>query len=306
MVFANSLKLFGSNWKKALKFFLYYIVIWGICFALFLPCFFEFKEIYLDNFYGTQSQVFTGVFQGSLGSNIQSIINSSCNSLIDCFSANVGLAIYGLIVIFIFLPFFLNIGKYALNEMLYFYMTSNNELGFFSALVKGLRKSLLFAVVKTLYNLLFFAITLSAVYGVGIIKSEIFVNYFLPITEFLVLVLTFTLNKICVLGWIPALIVFDCNVFTAYRKGLKAVRRHFWATFGTTILYFVLFWAVVMIFGVYSLVVLAPLMTALLAVYDMTAFFTSQGMRFYINSKKILTPKKLEEVDNINKTACIL
>lgn len=305
MVFINSLKLFGSNITKALKFFLFYIVVWGLCFALFLPAFFAFKDLLASHFQ-TLSSAYSGVFVGSLGTNISNLINVSFQSLKDIFSSNLGLAIYGLIVIFVFLPFFVNVGKYTLDEMLYSYMTSKNKLGFFSALVKSLKKSLLFAVTKTFYNLFFLGVTLLCVFGLGQIQDTTFVTYFLPLCVFLILVLFFTLFQLTVMGWVPAMIVFDCNVFAAYRKGFKAVKRHFWAVFGTTLLYFVLFWAIVMIFGIYSLIVLIPVMTALLCVYDMTSFFTSQGMRYYINASKILTPKKLEEVDNINKTAYIL
>lgn len=301
------MKLFGSNWVKALKFFLFYLVIWGLCFALFLPVFFEFKDMIAQNFQDANLlNSFAGVFQGSFGANLHNIILTTFTTLVAVFKANTGLAVYGLIVVFLFLPILVNIGKYTFSQMLYSYMASKSKIGFFSALVKGLKNSVVYAVSKSLYNILFLGLTLTAVYGIGLIEDAFFITYFLPLAEFLVLVLLFTLNQLSVLGWGSALIVFDCNVFSAYRKGLKAVNRHFWSTFGTTFLYFVLFWAIVMIFGVYTMVVLVPLFAALLCVYNMVSFFTSQGMRFYVNENKILTPKKLEEVDNINKTAFIL
>ena len=307
MMFVNSIKLFGSNWSKTLKFLLYYIVIWGICFALFLPVFFEFKDLVVANVQSANTlDSFNGVFKGALGTNLHNIIHTSFLICVDAFNANLGLAIYGLVVVFVFLPFFINIGKYALNEMLYSYMTSKTKIGFFSALVKGLKRSVVFSLCKTFYNILFFAIAFSAVYGIGLVEDAFFISYFLPLVIFFVLVLLFTLNQITVLGWGPASIVFDCNAFSAYRKGIKAVRRHFWSIFGTTLIYFLLFWALAMIFGIYSLIVLVPIISALLCIYNMVVFFSSQGMRFYVNEKNILTPKKLEEVDNINKTAYIL
>ncbi|MCQ2565080.1 MAG: hypothetical protein MJ152_04420, partial [Clostridia bacterium] len=146
----------------------------------------------------------------------------------------------------------------------------------------------------------------AAVLGVALVEDPFFVKYFLPIVEFVLLVLLFTLNQIFVLGWSASIIVFDCGVCKAYRKGLKAAFRHFWKTFGIAALYFAMFWALVLIFGIYTMTILVPLATVLISVYDMTIFFTSQGMRFYVNKTQIMTPKKLEEVDNINKTAFIL
>jgi len=306
-MFVYSIKLFGSNWVKALKFFLYYLVILGVCFALLLPCFYAFKDLIIESFKDNNVlNAFNGVFQGALGLGLHNLIQVSYLTLVKAFSLDLGIAIYGLIIIFVVAPILLNIGKYTFCEMLYSYMTSKNNIGFFNAFFRGLRKSVFFALIKMIYNVLFIALTLVAVYGIGMIEDAFFVTYFLPIVEFVVLVLLFTLNSLTVLGWLPSIIVFDCNVFVGFRKGAKAVGRHFWGTFGTTIAYFIIFWICVMVFGIYTLVVLIPLMTALLCVYNMVMFFSSQGMRFYFTKTQILTPKKLEEVDNINKTAFIL
>ncbi|MBP3431371.1 MAG: hypothetical protein J6K39_00750 [Clostridia bacterium] len=306
-MFIYSLKLFGSNWVKALKYCLYYLVIWGICFALLLPALFEFKDIISSNFNAMDvAGSLSGVFQGSVGVGMHNVLIAAESILFEAFAANVGLVVYGLIVIFIILPFLINVGKYAFSSMLYSYMTSKNKIGFFSALVKTLNKSFLYALCRTFYNLIVLAAIFFSIYGLSTIADAFFIAYLLPVCTFVVLVLFFTLNQLTVLGWMPALIVFDCNIFSAYKKGLKAVRRHFWATFGATSVNFILFWLIVMIFGLYGMVVLIPLMTTFLIVYNMTIFFSSQGMRFYYNENNILTPKKLEEVDNINKTAYIL
>lgn len=305
MVFVNSLRLLGSNWGKALKFFLYYVVVWGICAALFLPVIFEFKSI-LSASLNDLADCFAGVFKGNLGQNLHSMVGTVIDAAVDIFNSNAGLAVYGLIVAFVILPFLVNVGKYTLDYMLYSYMTSKNQISFFSALVKNLKKSLLFALCKMVYNILFLAISISAVFGLASVKNDAFISYALPILELLVVTFLFATNQMLVLGWTPALIVFDCGVFKAYRKGVKAVKRHFWKYFGVTFGYFLIFWALITVFGVYTMVVLVPLMTILLAVMNMTVFFTSQGMRFYVNDTQILTPKKLEEVDNINKTAFIL
>ncbi len=305
MVFLNSLRLFKSNWLKTLKFFLYYILVWGVCFALFLPCFFEFKGIVSANFAGENAGIY-GVFGGVLGYNIKGVVNASIKTFGDIFGANLGLAIYGLLIIFVLLPFLINIGKYALSCTLYYYMTSNNKMGFLSALVKTLNRSVVFALCKTIYNIFFIAVVFGSLYGFAQIGNTFFVNHLLWAVVLLALILLFSLEQMSVLGWIPALIVLDCNVFKAYRKGTKAVKRHFGKTFGIAWLYFAIFWALILIFGLYILAVAVPAMTIILCVYNMTAFFTSQGMRFYVTSNEILTPKKLEEVDDINKTAYIL
>lgn len=305
MIFINSLKLFKSNWLRALKFLLYYIVVWGLCFALFLPVYFAFKDMVVNNFAAADVGFF-GVFSGSIGINIQKVISVSLSSFVQAFNVNVGMAIYGLLIVFVLLPFLINIGKYALCNSLYYYMTSNNQMGFLSALVKSLRRSIAFALVKTLYNMLFVVVLGLALYGVTRVEDATYVHYALWLITLFVLVLFYASEQVTILGWIPASIVFDCNVFKAYGKGVKAAARYCGHVFGSAALFFVIFWVLTMVFGAYILAIIVPVMACLLCVYDMTAFFTSQGMRFYITPNKILTPKKLEEVDDINKTAYIL
>lgn len=303
MMFVNSLKLFGSNWSKTLKFVLYYIFVLGVCFAMLLPSFFEFKDLFVSNFQTTSA---LGVMAENYGQGIQNVILTTITTIMAAFSQNLGLAIYAIIVLFLILPFLVNIGKYTFCEMLYSYMTSKTKIGFFSAMIKSLKKSIPFSLCRIVYNWLFLAIIGGVVYALVLPTNEFFVKYCLVFVFYAVLVILFALNKIILLGWTPASIVFDVNVFSAFKKGIKAVKRHFWAIFGTTVLYFGLFWLLTFLLGAYSLIPMVVLMMALLSIYNMTVFFMSQGMRFYINDNKILTPKKLEEVDNINKTAFIL
>lgn len=305
-MFGYSLKLLGSNWQKALKLFLYYIVVGGICFALFLPTFFEFKGLFIENFKDATPLMY-GVFgKLPLGLLLSNLIGISYKIFLAAAAQNIGLFIYGFIVIFVFFPFLINLGKFAFSSMLYSYMTSLSKIGFFSAMIKTLSKALLYSLCKTLYNFILWAIVFVACFGVGLVQDAFFARYFLPIVLFVILVVAFALNQLSVLGWMSALIVFDCNVFVAYKKGFKAVKRHFWTTLAVAVLCFFWFWLLTFVFGFYSLAVLIPLVGILLCVQNMAVFFSSQGMRFYYNPTNILTPKKLEEVDNINKTAYIL
>ena len=306
-MFFYSLKLFRSNWLKALKYLLFYFAIWGICFAMLLPLYFAFVTLIKTNFQQANLiSAFSGVFKTSLGGGLYTIFTTCYSTFLDACNQNLGLVIYGLFVLFVVLPFLINVGKYTYSSMLYSYMTSKAKVGFFSACVKSLSQSTLYALAKTFYNLFFWVIVVVSTFGIGMISNQFFVSYFLPVVEVVLLVCLFTFNHLITLGWMSALIVFNCNIFSAFAKGLKAVRRHFWATFGTVVTCFFLFWVIVLIFGVYSLVVLVPILSAWLCTLNMVTFFSSQGMRFYYNETNILTPKKLEEVDNINKTAFIL
>ncbi len=307
MTFLYSLKLLGSNWVKALKFILYYIVIWGVCIVLLLPVIFRFGD-YITTCI-IEADILTtlnGVFQSSIGAGISKLILTVWDICMEVFSVSPALAIYGLLVVFGILPFLINIGKYTFCEMLYSYMTSKSKVGFWSALVRGLKKSHIYSACRTVYNLICLMIAIFAVYGVATIENNFFISYLLPLVLFVILVAVFTLNQLTVLGWMPALIVFNCNIFSAYRKGIKAVGRYIYSSTITSTLYFFMFWLLILIFGIYTMVVLVPITTTLLCVFNMVMFFSSQGMRFYYTNENIRTPKKLEEVDKINKALYII
>ena len=307
MTFFNSIKLFGSNWDKVWKLFLYYLFVWGITICLLLPVFFEFGDVIKTNIQETSIvSSYATIFQHSFGGYLNSLFVLIYSTFLECASLNVGLVIYGLIVLFILMPFLLNIGKYAICEMLYGYMASKNKIGFFSAFFKTLNKSVLYSLCKTLYSLLFFALTTYLVFLLGMVENTYFQTYFLALCEIIILAVLFTLNKVTTACWAPASIVFGSSVAAAYIRGVKVVFRRFWKTLPVALIIFLLFFLLTFIAGVYSLVITVPLVAVLLCMFDMTTFFTSQGMRFYVNKTTILTPKKLEEVDNINKAKYIL
>ncbi len=307
MTFFNSLKLFGSNWDKVWKLFLYYIFVWGVTICLLLPVFFEFSEIIIQNIQESAIvENYQTIFDNSFGQYLNNFFVLVSTTFISCANLNLGQAIYGIIVLFIFMPFLLNIGKYAICEMLYGYMASKTKVGFFSALFKTLNKSTFYSLFKTLYSLIFLALTIYLVFLLGFVEDTFFQTYFLALCEIILLAVLFTLNKVTTACWAPACIIFGCSVAVAYIRGVKVVFRRFWKTLPVALVIFLLIFFVTFVAGLYSLVITVPFAAILLCMFDMTTFFTSQGMRFYINKTTILTPKRLEEVDDINRAKYIL
>lgn len=307
MTFLNSIKLFGSNWDKVWKLFLYYLFVWGVTICLLLPLFFEFGGVIKSNIQETEIvSAYSTIFHTSFGGYLSNLFVLVYTIFLECVAQSVGLVIYGLIVLFIFMPFLLNIGKYAICEMLYGYMASKTKIGFFSAFFKTLNKSILYSLCKTLYSVFFLALTTYLVFLLGMVKNQFFITYFLALCEIVLLTVLFTLNKVTTACWASASIVFGVSVAKAYVRGVQVVFRRFWRTIPVAFVIFILFFLLTFVAGVYSLVITVPFIAILLCMFDMVTFFTSQGMRYYVNKTTILTPKKLEEVDNINKAKYIL
>ena len=82
------------------------------------------------------------------------------------------------------------------------------------------------------------------------------------------------------------------------RRGLRV--------FSTAFVIYILTLLLAMAIGLYSLVIILPILFPFIYIFDMVMFFSSQGMRFYVDSDTILTPKRLEEVDTIDNTKFLL
>lgn len=307
MTFINSIKLFCSNWDKVLKLFLYYLFVLCVTLLLLLPVFITFSEIIKNNLqiFDVTTNYLT-VFHSSFGVYLHNVFSVILNIVEEAFSANQGLTVYAFLVVFLFLPFLFNIGKYVICEMLYGYMANKSKVSFFSALFKTLNKSVLYALAKTCYDIIFMTIITTSVFAIGLVESVNFQTYFLPLCVFLILIVLFTLNKISTTGWAPAIIIFGVSVDKGYRRGIKVISRRFFKTLLVNFLAYLVFFLFTYIAGVYSLVITIPIITALLCTFDMITFFTCQGMRYYINNKIIMTPKKLEEVDTFKKAKYII
>lgn len=304
MAFVNSIKLFFSNWDKVLKLFLFYIVAFALTACLLIPTYIVFKDVFVEVFTDAGVKFSLSVIGANFGVNFHNFILALINCLILCFNSNAALSIYTVVVIYIILPFFLNLGKFVTCEMLYGYMSSKNKRGFFSALFKSLHKDLGYALLRSLYACVWYVGLTAAVFALGYINNVTFQTYYLVLCVFLTTVLIFTFVKVTLTAWAPSTIVFDCSVFGGFGRGLKVVSRRPAKTF--FIAFCIMFFCIALCYIFYPFVILIPVIASLLCTFDMINFFTCQGMRYYINSDIILTPKRLEEVDSINKAKYIL
>lgn len=80
---------------------------------------------------------------------------------------------------------------------------------------------------------------------------------------------------------------------------MRAVLRRGARVFSTSFIIFLLAIVLSVVLGLYAIIIILPLISPLLHIFEMVMFFSSQGMRFYVDNDTILSPKRLEEVDKI-------
>ena len=308
MMFKNSFRLFCASFDKVWKYLLYQILCWGIIFALLVPFYQVFYSSLVEAWeaHNLAEYFVSGTFYGlNVATALTNIANAILIFVNILFLANPFACIYLMIMLFIVKPILSNIGKYTICEMVYGYMSASAKKSFTGTLLGTLNKSLPYACLKTLYALPFDAVLLLALYGITRIEATAFM-YALPFVVVLIPALLLAFRETCLAGWAPAMIVFDKNVFSSFRKGKIVIFRRGLRVFSTAFAIFVLAVILFMVLGLYSLIILVPCLCPLFDIFEMIAFFSSQGMRFYVDADTIKVPKKLEEVDTIKKAKFLL
>lgn len=308
MMFKNSFKLFASNFDKVCKYLLYGIIVLGITIALMMPYLNVLKDVITSNWTSSILDKIpsTGLLYGSdvagLFGAIWDFLYAAVKML---FTTYLGAGIYFAFLVLFFLPFLLNIGKYAVSEMLYSYMSSQTKLGFCVALVKTLKSSVVYALFKTIMSLPVKVIYAAMFYALASIDTKIF-GYFLPVVVIISFAFVGAFNQTFLSGWAPASVACGFNIFKSYRIGIRSVFRRYARVLSTSFVINMIFIFLLMGFGLVSAVILIPIYLGLNNMFEMVMFFGSQGMRYYIDGEKFLTPKKLEQTDNIQKTKYLL
>lgn len=310
-MFKNSIKLLCANFDKVWKFLVYLILSWGIVLALLAPFYSTFAEIitqvWVENNLGS---VFTsGTFYGlsvTVAEALTSVLGAIFAFIKILFTTNVWIGIYFAIIVYVVRSILHDVGKFVTCEMMYGYMATSTKVGFTSTLLRTLKKSLSYAGIKLLFALPFNVLICLGIYGLSLMPGNAVLSVLLPILIIIIPSLLLAFKQTFISGWAAAMIVFDCNVFKAFAKGEAAVLRRGLRVYSTVFIIFIMVFLLAMAFGLYSLVIILPVLFPLIYTFEMVMFFSSQGMRFYVDTDTILTPKRLEEVDKIENAKYLL
>lgn len=308
MTFKNSIKLLCTNFADVWKLLVYHILSIGLCTG-FLAIF---GGQYIDFINSASAQVgLPAVFQAgtlygaSFPIALSTVVNFVMVFFMTMFTTNIGAGIFFCFIVFILMPFLLNVGKIVMCELAYGYMSACQKQSFIGTCFKTLRVSLPYAIIKTLYAIPFNFIIVAAVWGLTRIDFtglEILFPFVFVIAIALVCSFKQTFNA----GWAPARVVYNENIVKSYAIGIRAVFRKGLSIFSTALIIYLLAIVLSLVLGAYAIIIILPIISPLLHIFEMTAFFQSQGMRFYVDGQTIFSPKKLEENDKIEDIKYLL
>ena len=308
MSFKNYLKLAVANFDKTWKLVVYRVIIWLVVFALLAPFYNVIKEqilsVWNDETFISFAEA--GLFYGNVvTATFANVLSLILGFLTSFFANHLAVAIYLMAVLFFLRPVLMNVGRYVVDEMMYGFMSSHAKLGFASTFVRTLKKSIPYAFFRYLYCLPFDLAVAGSFYGLLLLEWGSYALA-MPFVFLLVASLLLSIKLTFVLGWGPAMVVYNENVFTSFKLGIRAVVRNLKVAFIFSFLTYFSLTIFALGLGPFSLFVLVPLFAVVSSMFETMFFFACQGMRYYIDEKTVLSSKKLEEQDTMSQAKFLL
>lgn len=307
----NSLKIFlgniGTGWKVLVYKALIALCALGLTTAIMMPVV---NALYKANYFAEVSKLVNELsFTFSLQNLLLGLVSlfEKMWSILNSANLIVFIVIVG-IVLFCVYYYISGLYKLALAESIYTYMTSNAKIGFMSCFVGKLKKSLVYGLFRLITSLvmdiIIFTVCILTFNG---LKSS------LALATLMVLILIVflcSLKNTVLCGWETAICVHDCSCLEALKKSFKTCIKKFFKIWSDNafIILFALAINVFMIFATMGigLIVTIPLSCVLVSCYNGVAYFESRGMRYYLDSNNIFSPRKLEAQDKISKVKDII
>ena len=302
---------FGNSsniWKILLYRFLCLLCVLGLTTVIAWPII---NVLIKENFFTELKDAFENMLFTFNFEKLFLTIDNVFKSFASIISSN-GLTVQAIIseIFVVILALFLEgYAKMAVHQSVYGYMSSLTKYGFTNGFVANFGKATLLNLTKIVtllpLNILIWG-------GAYLFASKLYakIGVFAIILTFLLLTILVSLKNTFFAGWLPASIVHAKPVFASLKLGVVAVCKKFLISFSSFLIFtvgaFILnIFALVFTAGV-GLLVTLPITTLVGIILGEVIYFDATGMRYYVDSDRIITPKRLEERDSFSKVKDII
>lgn len=307
----NSIKVLFMNlglvWKSLLYKIVSLIISIGITSPLLVPVLMNLAK---GGFFGKLNETFNNfifnVKVDSLYYSVKDLFKSFWNIVTT--NNQVALIIIAC-VLFILIYYFLNnLLKNAITGSVVTFMSSFAKTSFFGNYLTNFKRSVTLSLLKMItilpITIIIFAVAIvilnamESVIGLGIFTTIVFVT------------LALSLKNTLLAGYETAVYIHNYSLGECLKRSMKILRSKFMKIFSDNI--FIVLFEIVLNFAMIFLTVgvglfiTLPAMQVFSASYNSVVYFETNGMRYYLDSNNIFTPKKLEEKDSFKKIKDII
>ncbi len=316
MTYKNSFKLLLSNFSLIYKVLIFLlinlVIIFGISYVLVLPVI---NLLSNANWFANIENVYISFINQPDFNVLTTNLNTILTDFISVISNN--LSVIGVNIIFFALTLFV-LGSFLngfynliISNVLYYYMSNNLRFGFMSSFIETFTKNIKYNLISLttklpvtliIYTLLFLIFRLFTVYG-----GSLLLMFFVLILVYIVLkALKVTLFS----SWAPSMLVFNKGVVKDIFKGISITNRRFWKVYSNAFyivltLFIVNVFSAIVTFG-FSLFFTVPISVVVLSCFNMVAFYSNYGMRYYVDEFNVIVPKKMADTDKASSIKHII
>lgn len=311
MLYKNSLKLIFSNFSLVWKLLIYILCATVFCFGLCYVCsiptlnllraegwFSLIKNAYEEfvvsfSFSGFSANIVEiyEKFMLIIGSNFKQIWFSL---IMFCF---VLIVLFSFVAGFIYMP---------MCGVLYHSMSSNTKTSLTENFIIHFKRNLKYSLLNTFVglplNLIIFYIIIKGMVLISKLSSDLL--FLAPAFAILAFVVLFALKLKLVSAWVPSQIVMEYKPFFALKTSFKSVKKRFGRDFSNALgliltIVFINMFSLVCTFGI-GLIISLPISYVWCSTFCMTSYYTSNGLRYYVDSYNVISPQKRELSENVS------
>lgn len=312
MMYKNSIRILFSNFNIVWKVLLYTLIVLAVtCGLAYISAVPVFNVLSNQGFFSLIKEVFenfvTNLNLVEFIKGLGNISTSFFEIIINNFS---NLWVY--IVLFIFIiailgRFLIGQSKLASAYSLYASMSNNMKVGMLSSYFSNMGKIVLFELTKLIVT---FPIDLIIGYVIilcfRLFKFGTTMAILTPFIIVLVSVILLSIRISIFSCWTPMIAVKNDGIFKCLKNNFKLITRRFFKIFANSIgivLTIIMLngFALIFTLGV-GLIVTIPLSMVLDTTFQMSAYYGSYGMRYYVDNDTIVEPKKMEATEKLKRT----
>lgn len=299
----NIFKLSFTNFKEIWKILVYRVIYFMFVLGLTTVASWNIIETLIkENFFVNLQENFKSLAFSLDFSKVFVAINATFKDFANIVSAN-GLVVQTIVcvvLVVLLCSFFEVHGKAALHTNINGYMNSMVQYGFANSYVSSFGRSCLHWLVYIITEL---PITLAMYVGAYLFASTLStsIGAWSVLLGIALLVVGLSIKNVIFGGWLPAIVVNQKRIVKSMADGIKALCKSFvkvlfcyvlFVSLGITLTMFSLTFTV----GIGLLLVL-PLWTVEEAIVAQVSYYEAYGMRYYVDSNEVITPKRLEQQD---------
>ena len=317
MVITETTKLFIRNgglvWRILAYVLVCLLIICGLGVAICYPLiqnlsdagfFAQLSSLITDNVANLRlDQIFSGVAQILVS--FAEIVSQSLASILP-------FVIVLIIIIEFFGSFLIGLGELAIHDAIYHYMGSNTKISFSSCFIKNLRKSVKLQLAKLVVIVPINLIIIAAFIGSILLFTidNFWLTFFAPFICVLVVTFLSAIKSTIFCAWAPSMVVRNQGVWASLKESVRDVCKNFGMIFGRQLVLTVFFIAVNIAAWILTasvgLFLTIPATILFNSIFGMVIYFYINGLKFYVDSDEIITPKKKEDWEPVENLKYIV